>query len=429
MEDEILNGPVIHRKSTGLVKTKPKRWAALYKRSMHGLPRLDLFDSKDSFDKRDRSGKKHTVSLEKCANITTDQTNDGKKTEYLIRINFMDEKQQILSFDAQDDREKWCAAISSVVFKVNSGTEHMSDEVVFDVQIKQTDVTDKLDLHGSYFLAVSAENIHLLDKSTRKVIIRWPLHYLRKYGRDKQEFSLEAGRRCPSGPGMFYFITNDYNAIFKEVENNVKSLASSRGRAASTSSLSNQAKGYPVMPHAQSPDPIRPASPRHFSPDTNVYADPLDARREKTPSHSTADDNYMYNEPVNKQPPPTSSRSLIIRDGKKKPKGASKFEKPVEGPKKPPRQINPMVSEATYSEALSFPNTNGKKIGEDLASEYSHLNIGGMNNEADYDSLSHCDQWSTGAPGQDATYATTGDFSRYDGNPAEDAVYDHVQRN
>jgi fibroblast growth factor receptor substrate 2 len=47
-----------------------------------------------------------------------------------------------------------------------------------------------------------------------KVPKRWPLRSLRRYGFDAEIFSFEAGRRCPSGAGIFEFQCSRAEALF-----------------------------------------------------------------------------------------------------------------------------------------------------------------------------------------------------------------------
>eukprot|EP00118_Oscarella_pearsei_P025677 m.308574 g.308574 ORF g.308574 m.308574 type:complete len:336 (+) comp44274_c0_seq1:209-1216(+) len=52
--------------------------------------------------------------------------------------------------------------------------------------------------------------------------IQWPLKFLRRYGYDENLFSFEAGRRCPTGEGIYAFSTRSAEQIFRLVETNIK---------------------------------------------------------------------------------------------------------------------------------------------------------------------------------------------------------------
>lgn len=47
----------------------------------------------------------------------------------------------------------------------------------------------------------------LLDVSRSYIIYRWPYRMLRKFGQVEGGFSIEAGRRCESGQGLFIFLS------------------------------------------------------------------------------------------------------------------------------------------------------------------------------------------------------------------------------
>nr|CAB3239460.1 docking protein 5 [Phallusia mammillata] len=399
MGDEITSGTITYTKGA---KKFNKKWGVLHSRSPTGVPRIELHDTKNT-------KAKNTISLDKCVKIQKSSPKDGKV--FQLEVFFDDDKPQILSTTDEGELEKWASGISHVLF----GGASDESSVFFDVEIKDTDMAKKFSLKGSYLLNVSAEDILLVDKKNRMTIIKWPLHLLRKYGRDKQEFSLEAGRRCPSGQGMFYFITDNYNAIFQEVEKNVKSIAS-RGRAQSTSSV-GPPKPHPVLKAPHSPDMLIPVTPA-----SSLYDDPLDVRREA--SASLVEDAYTYNEPINLQ---TASKSVKAKPGKAKPQkkenktnilGKKKGAAKNSAPQKPPRQIPsaPQVEEA-------YQVFNGEN--DNLTSDYSSLDIGQEIEPNEYDSF----HWTTNQkaePTADSTYATAGDFPG--SKNQETDVYDHVQR-
>ena len=49
----------------------------------------------------------------------------------------------------------------------------------------------------------------------------WPLKYLRKYGCDRDLFSIEAGRKCPGGEGLFAFSTKKASQLYDMVARNI----------------------------------------------------------------------------------------------------------------------------------------------------------------------------------------------------------------
>uniref|UniRef100_H2ZKF1 IRS-type PTB domain-containing protein n=1 Tax=Ciona savignyi TaxID=51511 RepID=H2ZKF1_CIOSA len=221
MAEPVRVGPVHYIKPGG--KKSSKKYAALHARTQKP-PRLEIFDNKESFEK---NGKKQIVNLENCSPLEADSNSCA------IRIT-VESKTLSITLDNYEEYSAWLSDLNFTLFGYSSGSEYYSvldDAQLYDVVIHETDVARRLHLKGSYYLYVSLEEVELLNKQTKKSVIKWPLYQLRKYGRDKQEFSLEAGRRCQSGEGMFYFKTDQYNAIFQEVEHNVKALAS-RGRAA-----------------------------------------------------------------------------------------------------------------------------------------------------------------------------------------------------
>ena len=78
---------------------------------------------------------------------------------------------------------------------------------------------------GEGELEVTDTHLVLYSKSQP---IKWPLKYLRRYGYDDSLFSFEAGRRCPTGEGIYAFSTRNAEAIFRLVETNIRTGKSKR---------------------------------------------------------------------------------------------------------------------------------------------------------------------------------------------------------
>nr|XP_039250755.1 docking protein 1-like [Styela clava]XP_039255329.1 docking protein 1-like [Styela clava] len=434
MASEVRSGVLHVQKVSGLVKKFQKRYVALFKRSPHGVSRLEVYDSKDQYEKRNKGPKKHIISLESCATITRKPVYEGKKVDFYITLTFDDSKEQLFQTDSEDDMELWYASMSSVIF----GGAGLTDNVIYqqyeedgyDVVIKQNDVVNKLKLSGMYSLVVSAEDVELRDKGTKQVITRWPLQLLRKYGRDKQEFSLEAGRRCPTGPGMFYFITDHYNAIFQDVDNKVRNLAE-RGRAHSTSST--KAGVSPTFKPPDSPLIQTSVPPSPFRDGESEYDNPLDMRKS-----AASIEESIYNEPVNSKPSKKGQKGKPENPtakgkggklGPQKPDRSNpkkKDKKGMKGQSLPAPPPPPQVEEAMYAEATNLS-------GDSDAQAYGRLDFEGTgiakrfsNTSSDnqYDSLDS--KWNE----EDTTYATAGSINqRLSGlSTEEEGLYDKVQR-
>ena len=88
----------------------------------------------------------------------------------------------------------------------------------------------------------------------------WPLKYLRKYGCEGDVFSIEAGRRCPGGAGMYAFSTPQALEIRETVERNI--AWRNRSQAAHGTSLPapSQRVNSPLYATSPSPPPQRSSS-------------------------------------------------------------------------------------------------------------------------------------------------------------------------
>lgn len=93
--------------------------------------------------------------------------------------------------------------------------------------------------------------------------IKWPLKFLRRYGYDENLFSFEAGRRCPTGEGIYAFSTRGAEQIFRLVETNIKKRKSSDDDGVGSGSGGGGGGGdgvvSPALPDkVDSPDGIGP---------------------------------------------------------------------------------------------------------------------------------------------------------------------------
>ncbi|XP_028272593.1 docking protein 3 [Parambassis ranga] len=103
-----------------------------------------------------------------------------------------------------------------------------ADEVTdFWVVIQRTDAATRCGLQGSYWLQVGRESLLLKETQKKNIIREWPYELLRRYGRDKMVLTIEAGRRCTSGPGTFIFETQQAERVFSLIQSTIKLKTSS----------------------------------------------------------------------------------------------------------------------------------------------------------------------------------------------------------
>ncbi|XP_034542710.1 docking protein 1 isoform X2 [Notolabrus celidotus] len=92
----------------------------------------------------------------------------------------------------------------------------------FWVVVQRTDAAARCGLQGSYLLQVGTEALLLRETQKKSTVREWPYELLRRYGRDKLAFTIEAGRRCKSGPGTFTFETQQAEKIFSLIQSTIK---------------------------------------------------------------------------------------------------------------------------------------------------------------------------------------------------------------
>lgn len=134
--------------------------------------------------------------------------------------------------------------------------------MAYPVSIKPTTFSESLGLQGYYSLQIDSVKLSLIDDDSNNILYAWPYRYLRRYGRDKVSFSMEAGRKCDSGPGLLVFETKDGNDIFHNIQNFVNSIS---GRQATPMSHSRQQEPQHIQvvkPSFTKTPKIKPAAPQ-----------------------------------------------------------------------------------------------------------------------------------------------------------------------
>ncbi|TSK87394.1 Docking protein 1 [Bagarius yarrelli] len=73
-------------------------------------------------------------------------------------------------------------------------------------------------MFGSYLLSPEKESLCLLDIKTGQVVFLWPYRFLRRFGQVKEGVTIEAGRRCQTGEGVFTFLSKQGQQIYRAIE-------------------------------------------------------------------------------------------------------------------------------------------------------------------------------------------------------------------
>ncbi|XP_026790426.2 docking protein 2 [Pangasianodon hypophthalmus] len=186
-----------------------------------------------------------------------------------------DEKRLVFAVEKENCGE-WVEKICEIAFQKSSNNVpqlvlqmeenqiYASREEVFEflVTVQQSEASVRCSLQGAYWLQVGEDMFMLKDTDSKQRVMEWPYKLLRRYGRDKTTFSIEAGRRCDSGPGTFIFETKQGDEILHLMELAIQQQKSLTVTGGSSTVLS-----------PCSPLPKRPGSANLLDIHINTYSD------------------------------------------------------------------------------------------------------------------------------------------------------------
>uniref|UniRef100_A0A3B3BQZ0 IRS-type PTB domain-containing protein n=1 Tax=Oryzias melastigma TaxID=30732 RepID=A0A3B3BQZ0_ORYME len=228
-------------------KTWRKTWMALFKASSTGVGRLELSNVSDGYypgdqkrSGRQKSTEKKVVRLSDCLSATpaVKESCPSGCTAFCLNTT-----QSSYTF-ASRTSEEWLSALCLLAFQVSIRSPSLSviwentkrkfakkntiwnfyyfsnslactSSVGFKVKIKSTTASKRCKLAGEYVMSSEAEALVMFSMDTGDIIFRWPYRLLRRFG--KGGFSIEAGRRCESGEGLFIFLTRHGLCIFQAI--------------------------------------------------------------------------------------------------------------------------------------------------------------------------------------------------------------------
>lgn len=124
----------------------------------------------------------------------------------------------------------------------------------YTVRIGTTEASLRCHLAGEYLMSVTNRKLVLLELNTWVAVYCWPYICIRKFGIVQGGFSIQAGRRCESGAGLFIFLSPRGKEIYQALIDNC--------------SVERTSSAEPAAVHAD-PPPVpasrRPADPSSLS--------------------------------------------------------------------------------------------------------------------------------------------------------------------
>ncbi|KAK1791907.1 hypothetical protein P4O66_013883, partial [Electrophorus voltai] len=210
-------------------------WLNLYPGSRNGVARIELTEavSERSPVMVRRQPDRKVVRLADCISVVKLPPNaeahpGGNMAAFCI---LTDEKKLVFAVEKEGCGE-WVNKICENAFQkgisnaprqvphMEENQIYASREEVFEfrVTVQQSEASARCGLWGEFWLQPSEDSLVLKDIDSRQVIMGWPYKLLRRYGRDKVMLSIEAGRRCSSGPGTFNFETVQGDEILRHME-------------------------------------------------------------------------------------------------------------------------------------------------------------------------------------------------------------------
>ncbi|XP_061527192.1 docking protein 2-like [Phycodurus eques] len=221
-------------------------WCVLFRESSFSISRLELREVKDGGggEKKHRSGGKHTkvIRLSDLVRVSADVYAEACPADCAPFLLETVDKVLVLAARA-DHVSHWTTTLCQLAFPVSweepsksrkqqleqeqGKEEGIQDNALyasttatgrdFRVCVRGTTSSERCRLKGDGVLRAGEDALYLLD-SQGVTLMSWPYRFLRRFGRDKSCFSVEAGRRCASGEGNFEFCTKEGHFLFQAVE-------------------------------------------------------------------------------------------------------------------------------------------------------------------------------------------------------------------
>ncbi|KAM8848014.1 docking protein 3 isoform 2-T2 [Synchiropus picturatus] len=220
-------------------KSWRKMWLVVSQSNSSGVSRLEFYSALENSSAADqRSSLRKVIRLCDCISIIPAPNTPCPAGCSAFYLSTSESTYTLASTSSQD----WLHALCLLAFQdpdgesLHGGSEAdqalaMTDNAIYSawerdmilpqnhflVSAQTTPASQRCNLAGDYLVVPQSETLVLLDVRSRHVIYSWPYKLLRKYGQFQGGFSIEAGRRCDSGEGVFSFSSKSGPQIFKAI--------------------------------------------------------------------------------------------------------------------------------------------------------------------------------------------------------------------
>nr|XP_005992419.1 PREDICTED: docking protein 3 [Latimeria chalumnae] len=245
MENPIKEGTLYVQHNIFGKKFWKKTHTLLFPSSQNGIARVEQFESGSCIDKQALKKTDKVIRLAECISITHAPVGHHPKNMTAFCINTNDKTYLMASEDTEEWMEMLCElAFQDIKNKKESSTisPHLCSSVATDqmkmeenaiysswpeaanrysVMIWKTEASTRCNLEGNYILELESDSIVLKDSRSKQVLYTWPYELLRRFGKDQNVLSFEAGRRCESGQGVFTFCSKWVQEIFSAISSKI----------------------------------------------------------------------------------------------------------------------------------------------------------------------------------------------------------------
>uniref|UniRef100_A0A8C9SYQ0 Docking protein 1 n=1 Tax=Scleropages formosus TaxID=113540 RepID=A0A8C9SYQ0_SCLFO len=284
-------------------------WAVLYAPSPTGVARLELREGRRAEGARPRRSDRKVLRLSECVSVQEAPDEPGPEEDTAV-FRVATAERALAFAAARSAASDWVHELCRIAFQVLAGPAPLTrmtmeenliyasrDEAVtcscsrspaandFWVNVRRTEAAERCGLQGAYWLRLAGDCLQLLEPDGRGSVLHWPCRLLRRYGCDKvSTFSIEAGRRCDSGPGGFCFESRQSGHIFARVEELIREQTLSAPGPGPA--LQEEGEAEPPA-RRRLPDPPVPPSPRSADllEQSSPYAEPADCLRSAPARH------------------------------------------------------------------------------------------------------------------------------------------------